>query len=1049
VAYVLTSPRAVRRKQLTFLSVHRLHISSTSRLYHDLRFSSGESDCLQNICFQTAHASLAPTFTKYRRLQTSADDRVYISRFRLPEPLVCVDAKTIRSVITMSGTSQSIVTSSEDPLSSEAAAICLNYLTPPNSSLELQNDAIGHHNVGRKITLSPNSRFQSKLPMKVTSGTEDHTTLGLGITTEKPKLGPQCSSVRRRRGPERSGKEYWAPWVPAKDGPVQSLHTSRIPLPKKDSTSLQSSMRSSSAGERRLSLSLNPNKQTASASYSQASGRQIHSHQYSLPVDSRHLESPPPQNGSQNLRNKNHNRGPGQPSRNIRSPSQTFISPPNRKPLSPQSAYLRYSRLPVPDNQFLGARPEYPVRSSRAHLTEDRAGFHSSGDLWPSKLLSPSSDQSINSSNSSRSESRANRNYSYPNHHPSTSDNLMSLSPEVNGGRFSSYYDYDIGIDGQIDRPGTGYTMGRSKSSSADYSTQALRQLHSAIGIDVTNGGSIGRTRPPLTSRTSTQYSRLDDTYVYPAPSVSRRASYSSATGINPLTERYLTNFPAVPLQSQPLSKAPSSHSQRALIDNTRTYIQVDGTLNSPTRGPGSVPESPVVVPYPPQFIPSPIERKRVDDFDFLNTIESAPRPYTPDRFVFEAGMLNLNKETSTTRNSSQRSKRSLSSFGALSRRSTGASYMASQSGQPPPLPSAASADLPTRNVLKKKNPSLKQAQTDGLDFINFDHYNPSPESNGFIRRSLKSLRRSKEYDTRPLDIPHTASTTAGPSRTHVRETCYVFPDDSTGNATPHSKSRFKFPRLFLKEKFKEIKDKSTPTESSGRTTVPKRYKRSNTFSHPAVPTKDSTTSTTSEAPGRDQFSESRIVSRSEPVSPITPGSTTSMQSFASSTRIVSNNLSWLYREGKVILQQVWNEGWAAAIEDIKDRRKSQRALSGQKKNALMSGALPDGALRSGSKKINFPWTKHRNQKVSPSESMRSDTSVGPSALLFDEVNQEAHAGPSTTSRRSSNRRRESSVRATRSAEFDTTEKRSRFTELLERTRLSRERTRESSRSRR
>ncbi|KAI5802013.1 hypothetical protein FPQ18DRAFT_406966 [Pyronema domesticum] len=595
----------------------------------------------------------------------------------------------------------------------------------------------------------------------------------------------------------------------------------------------------------------------------------------------------------------------------------------------------------------------------------------------------------------------------------------MSLTPEANGDGFSAYNDYDMGIDGQIDQSGTGYTMGRSKST------------------DVTNGGSIGRTRPPLTSRTSTQYSRLNDPYVYPAPSVSRRASYSSATGINPLAERYLTNFPTGSLQLQPLSGA-TSHSQRALIDYTRTYIQVDGTLNSPTKGPESVPESPVIVQYPPQFIPSPIERKRVDDFDFLNTIESAPRPYTPDRFVFEAGMMNLNKETSTTRNSSQRSKRSLSSFGALSRRSTGASYMASQSGQPPPLPSAAPADSPARNVLKKKNPSLKQAQTEGLDFINFDHYNPSPESNGFIRRSLQSLRRSKEHDTQPLDIPHTASTIAGPSRTHVRETCYASPNDSTENATPHSKSRFKFPRLFSKEKFKEIMDKGAHIECSGRTTVPKRYKRSNTFSHSAVLTKDSTTLTTSEPSGRNQFSESQIGLRSEPASPTSPASITSMQSFASSTRIVSNNLSPLYREGKLILQQVWNEGWAAAIEDMKDRRKMQRALSGQMRNAVMSGALPNGALRSGSKKIILPWTKHRNQKVSPSESMRNDTSVGPSALLFDEVNQAAHAGPSTTPRRSSNRR-ESSVRATRSAEFKTTEKRSRFTELLGRTRLSRE----------
>jgi len=951
-----------------------------------------------------------------------------------PATVVCLLTATLyRLVEAMSDNSQG--TNSEGSLSSMAATIGLRDLTTPILQLGQQCHSVEYQYPELTAGVSPGLRGSHKITPGADGGQPNLRESEISNINGRTKITTSRSlSKRRMKGPDKVGKEYWSPWVPSKNRTAQPQ--SRIPLRRDVSPESPIPVRGSSTpaelpNTQRLPdhpMSVISDRHFLSSDYPSSNARSNHG-QYFLTMSAEHLATAVQHNGSWNSQTKHRRYGSGRSSKTVRS------APASPAPFADQITIPHLEqpgnglRQPPQDDYFLGAGTEFSlVPRHKLQVVGDGLLPTTSSLLQSQSPFAIPITLSAHPSNSSKSETKSHPNYSYTKKHPS----MHRGNPEPRNDLEAT--SNEMGVDGQIDR--SRYRMGRSKSNSIDYSPEAFRRLHSGeiTGTDVIEGGIIGRTRPPLTSRTSSQYSKLADPAIIPPMNVTRRSSYSSVTGISPVAEGYVTNFTTISAGSHS-----RKNSARGPLSVDTRVAQVDGALNSPVRGSGSVPESPIGG----QFTPSPVERKRVDDFDFVNTIESFSRPYTPDRFVFEAGMLNLNKDASTTRNSSQRSKRSLASFGGLSKRSAGISNTAIQSVQPPPTP-------PVRNVLRKKNPSLKNSQIDGNDFNTGSQ--SSSENKGFLRGSLRSLSRPKKLDdTYSLDMPHTATTCAGPSRGLIKESSHKSLDENTGALPQTSRNSFFHLNPFVKGKSK----RETPLRGAKNNTDPRRaasslHKRSNTFLYLAGSRKlsRSASSPNFAVSGKHENFHSQIRTESTTSS----GKSSSAQTFATSDQSPSYYLSTLYSEGRQVLRQAWNDGWTAAFEDLRERRDLEKTYrygaAGKKVSAFMSGARQNGTTTQSikgnhSKRSNIQWLKRRQQQNSstggPGDTNRDGQYIRSFLGGYDEL----HVGTFNTGGNDAKKVEEANE-TERSAISGNVDKKLVFTEVFERSRLPREPTHDS-----
>lgn len=505
----------------------------------------------------------------------------------------------------------------------------------------------------------------------------------------------------------------------------------------------------------------------------------------------------------------------------------------------------------------------------------------------------------------------------------------------VSGG---SRYHFEMGSDGQSDPRESSTSFGRSKSvNSGSYTAATLRKQHGGISpnIDVEELEPVrtSHARPPITSRTSPQYSRagfqtpsLRSAEVdIPGP-LTRRASYSSVTGISPVRDGRRSNSP---YESSTFPRA------RTRPNNLRidTQLNLDG---SDQGSPGSLPDSPTSGTFPQLHYHHPLavvhsERRRVDDFDFATTFDVATRPYTPDQFAVDAGM--VNRSSTTTRNPSKRSARSFGSIGGRSFGSLGAK-----------LSTCTTRSSTTgRTVLSKSHRKLNRQRswedTDDNMFSSELASHPTTESNGeniFSNlRSRSRKNRKSNYDELEIGMPYTATTSAGPARGIVRE----------GSPAVLSVSSLPLQKSLKPSSFNKLG--SLAIEGRGKyhtlTTDVKKKFASRRGSRKRSSTSDDTPDT--------KNSEILQIPRLKIVSSSTSSErTTIRKSYSASPPTL---LTTAYHDGQEVLRQVWNKGFGNALDEWNGRRALERTYkygpAGKMIPMYMSGGRPDNIPNTGS----------------------------------------------------------------------------------------------------
>lgn len=205
--------------------------------------------------------------------------------------------------------------------------------------------------------------------------------------------------------------------------------------------------------------------------------------------------------------------------------------------------------------------------------------------------------------------------------------------------------------------------------------------------------------------------------------------------------------------------KNPSPHTHRNISPrahrnpsphtlNVHTRVeQVDG-VNRPAGSLG-VRSSSVSAPYYSNRgaqVAAPAERRKTDDIEFLKTIETTDRPYTPDEFAIDAFL--SQKETVASRASSRKSSslRSLASFGELSLLPTGYNNVVLNAQG-------------TDNVLKKNKPedkAMREAELKAAEAtLKATVGTSSTKSKKDSTRSRSSIVLQDLFTP---DVPHTAT---------------------------------------------------------------------------------------------------------------------------------------------------------------------------------------------------------------------------------------------------------------------------------------------------
>ena len=157
------------------------------------------------------------------------------------------------------------------------------------------------------------------------------------------------------------------------------------------------------------------------------------------------------------------------------------------------------------------------------------------------------------------------------------------------------------------------------------------------------------------------------------------------------------------------------------------------------------------------------------------------------------------------------------------------------------------------------------------------------------------------------------------------------------------------------------------------------------------------------------------------------------------------------------MVQQAWDNGWDAALEDFKERRQVERSyrygVAGRKIKVYMSGALPNGSTASSSARglaSIMPWPKQRrrqNDKESgedPCGQQQQEQQQQVDGLFFEHGAEATHGGTPTTDEGRSADDAEMEMSGLNvlggSPDSQGGEKKSAFVELFERSTTSRER---------
>ncbi|TGZ78626.1 hypothetical protein EX30DRAFT_373645 [Ascodesmis nigricans] len=289
-------------------------------------------------------------------------------------------------------------------------------------------------------------------------------------------------------------------------------------------------------------------------------------------------------------------------------------------------------------------------------------------------------------------------------------DRISSPVPQIPYTPPSKPLSFEFGGDAQIDaRPSSGprapqsVNRPRPRPTVNDYSPEATRRPRGGVNPQIEHWASRSSTsgRSPGTTRTPVPYSRANrlDPSMAANPlqgdanrlnAMSRRTSYSSVTGISPVPDTFPRSIEQVGNHYPKRHTLPrSSRSARVLkVDTQGPHL--DRTLSGHTTSPASPIATMNGASRDIDINPVLTERRKVSDFDFVNTLGAISRPYTPDKFAMD--LLNSQKETLKKRSSSRRSIQSLASFGALSRNSDNEPVV------------NAPAPTPQKNVLRKVN---------------------------------------------------------------------------------------------------------------------------------------------------------------------------------------------------------------------------------------------------------------------------------------------------------------------------------------------------------
>lgn len=441
--------------------------------------------------------------------------------------------------------------------------------------------------------------------------------------------------------------------------------------------------------------------------------------------------------------------------------------------------------------------------------------------------------------------------------------------------------------------------------------------------------------RPPMTKRTSTQYSKVvgSDPSQWssvhdsrPGP-LSRRESYSSATGISPVPDMSRKDGPYTRAYSNMMEPPPTLRTESLRPIHTHGRVeQIDGALPSPGGSLGLL--SSASLPYysgsegQNSFPVAP--RKKVDDFEFLNTIDTTDRPYTPDRFAIEA-MRSQNEQAasraSSRKSASLRSLTSLASLGGLSLRSVGNVGPNTQG---------------THNVLKKIRPEARTSEDDMRAMENTFQNIAGKSSTKSKRPNNNSATLLQDLFT--PDMPHTATSCAGPSRGVVMDGNRS--SSETDAVQDNSHRTYSFSRFRLASfsgeasmKAKVLAQKASEQKAS----EPEDEDEKQVARQPSIELAKEET----ENPEPNEDADP-VVGTTRKVSYAT---VTSTDTFAYNSSSPANLISNAYRQTNTILRQTISEGWPAAYEAYKERRALERTYrygnAGKKINVYMSGALP------------------------------------------------------------------------------------------------------------
>ncbi|KAI5778504.1 hypothetical protein EDC01DRAFT_673466 [Geopyxis carbonaria] len=398
--------------------------------------------------------------------------------------------------------------------------------------------------------------------------------------------------------------------------------------------------------------------------------------------------------------------------------------------------------------------------------------------------------------------------------------------------------------------------------------------------------------RPPLTRRHSAQYSKVADRNLLVQSRLiplSRRASYSGVTGISPMSVGPADIGPV-------LSELRNEDGQVCSgLDTSEVKMHCCSPKSASEFGKDFL-----------SLILS--EKKKVDDFNFINTLETATRPYTPDMFAMQAGMLNTGNKTKVKSN-----RRSVGSLVTLRNRPTLKTT--------PKLP---------RNVLRKKTTIHKSS----LSNLKNSRTREVPTYQTIITTDLFRRSRISSRTDRSLEIPHTATTCAGPSKGIIKEVNMksTYTGSSIDDPSIHASSVSSLDGLCMSLDFND-----GITKTWARLGIidkwGKESKVCGLINNSSFPNANSV-----RLKGSKKTTECSSMSKDV---------TSSGNTFFADSPFY---LPTAFQEREKILRKVWINGWDFSFEGFRHRRRLERTYkygpAGRKIPRYMRGALPGSPMK-------------------------------------------------------------------------------------------------------